>query len=209
VTRRDIDLLKILTWCVRGLTLIQVARGFWSDSPSGLREARRRLRTLEDEGLVRRVWVLARPPLELDSGPLIAWFPGDPVPDFERASYRALRRNRGVVKRLPCVVATEKAARLMGGSGKGFPRPLQASHDLNLGQAVVLWYRKNAPQIASRIVGEALLPKARGERVPDAAFCDESGRVRLLIEVAGEYSPAEFESLHRLAVRDRIPYVVW
>jgi hypothetical protein len=208
MTDRDFDLLKALTWKVRGLSLLQVARGWWKASPSGEREARRRLTALEASGLVRFICAFSRTHLDAKQGPLLAWFPDDGLPDFDRLSYLAAKRNRGPLRKLPCVVATEKAARLTGGSARGFSHPLQAGHDLNLGE-VLLWYRENAPLVASGFLGEALIESRKNFRVPDAVFRDEAGRTHLLIEVAGEYSAAEFQSLHRLGVESTVPYVVW
>lgn len=215
MTERDIELLKTLSRPVRGLSVDQASAGFWSASPSGKREARRRLVLLSDRGLITFVRAYARTGLiDLTTGPLFSWEPGGEAPNAAALSYRSQVRQSGILYPVSSVVATRKGARLFGGLGGGFVRPFQASHDLVLG-SVFLWFRRHAPKLSSRFVCEDVLPKGKkgekGERVFDAAIESEfeSGAAEVLIEVAGEYAPSEFERLHVEAVRRGLPYLVF
>ena len=204
-------LLVTLTRCCRILTMRQIGVLFRGEgvSPDYLREVSRRVRKLVEKGFLDVVKVLARPPLPLRI-PVITWSPGDHSPSFTRAAHRLQSRWTEPVLRLSCVLASERAINLLGGSMKALRHPLQATHDLGVSQ-LYLRFRTVAPDLARSWVGEDGLDRTGRFRTrsPDAALCAPDGHVFLALEFGGAYPPARLQSFHEACVVWKTPYQVW
>ena len=205
---RKEELLQALTRHVRVLTLEQVARTWWSHTKRPKNNAQKRLRKLEEEGLVECFTMLARPEIEL-SGPVFRWSPGDPEPDFGPIAYRLQRRWKGPFVPTQAVIATRKAKRDYAGSNGGrMPRDSETTHDIHLAQ-VYLRLRKEQPELLEGWVSEAQQYAEGGgknARLPDVII-RESGNPRLLIEFAGAYSKQKLQAFHVEA--EHLPYQLW
>jgi hypothetical protein len=204
LTPRDEDLLMGLTGRFRLVTAPLVAR-LWDSSEAFVA---RRLRRLAASGLVLRSRVLARPLLDLVE-PVMRWAPGDPDPDFGRASYRLKSRWVEPPVATTLYVAGRRAAHLFGGSGGRLDFPLQVTHDLH----VCLLYvdlRARDPLVAARWRGEETLRVGRKRgKVPDAVLVDHRGRPAKAIEFGGSYEPERLRVFHRVCSNKRQPYEVW
>jgi uncharacterized phage protein gp47/JayE len=96
--------------------------------------------------------------------------------------------------------AARPTANLFGVPEVGIGRPCEWSHDYHITE-VYLHYRQTFPQQASRWQGEAARPKW-GSRIPrmkdpDAFLLDSNGTIERVVEVAGKYSAAHLDDLHR------------
>lgn len=201
--RRIVDL---LTRQARVLTVQQIAMTWF-----GANEARARVAVfeLEQQALLSRRCVLARPTLILD-GPLVQWLPGDELPDFGAVAYRLRRRWREAVEPTEIVVATREAKRRLGGfCGGRWPRQSEISHDVSLSE-VYLWYRTFKPEEAECWVPEAQIYAERwgmGERLPDALIRGRDGGIERVVEFGGSYRKQKLQAFHREMCE--IPYEIW
>lgn len=207
-TPRDRDLLLVLTKKVRVLTVAQVQRAWW-----GVREGRSkissacraRLRVLESRGLIDTRSRLAQ--LEaLPNRPLAAWQDGLPEPDFPEVSKVARRRFGTPPSTVTCLVATDQAGTLLMGKGGDWPAESGLSHDLLLAE-VYLHMANVLPTRARSWVGEGLIPRAQGKRVPDALVRD--GRHRTAVELVGRYTAEKLRAFHEHCVAERLAYELW
>lgn len=205
LTDRDTELLRALTQRVRVFTLAQVARTWWPESQDGQGLARRRLRALEDGGLVTLTSLIAHPEIDL-AGPLSSWQPGLPEPDFGPVARELARRWTEPERQTLCVVASEEAASVVGGSGGRTPRDSEATHDIHLA-AVYLRMAEKLPTRASSWRAEASLAKGQGVKVPDAMVRD--GKYDTAIEFGGSYSAEKLASFHRYCHRKGLGYELW
>jgi hypothetical protein len=207
-TPRDLGIVEALAAKVCLLSLRQIALGWWAPSKRTEEHAAERLRTLAKAGLVQRYEVNAHPPLDL-VGPVVSWCPGEPEPDGEDVSRRL--RERWTEASTPTTVyaASKLAANVFGCSGGELPSVEHRDHDLLLGE-VFIRYRREAPDLASRWVGEAARPKA-GYRIkdPDAFLVDAAGKVTRVIESGGKYDRERVEAFHRHCVAEELPYELW
>ncbi|MCA9013666.1 MAG: hypothetical protein KDB01_28135 [Planctomycetaceae bacterium] len=204
---RDFELTTTLTRKTRLMSLQQVNASFWPFHASR-RQCRRRLAQLEENCWLKRATILAHPPLKADQ-PLYQWAPGDDDPDSEEIAEAC--QSRWACPAIPTdvIVASEKAANLMGSTACGLPRPEQWNHDLHLSQVFVM-YRRRRTKLAQMWVGEHSLPKA-GYRIkdPDAFLVDRKNKVRRVIECAGKYDAKQVESFHDHCADHDLPYELW
>lgn len=213
LTPRDEDILVTLTAKGRVVDAGLLARTWWSFTPSGRNEARRRTRRMVRAGLLRELIVIARPLPPLRE-PVYGWEPGAPRPNLARAT-RLLQERLSAPPRPTFVyLATAKAAALTGGKAPGLKHPLQCTHDLGVMKTFLEGYREKSPELARAWVSEDCLPKPtrRHVRRPDAVILAPSGEVALAIEfggAGGAYGRERLEATHAHFERLSIPYLLW
>jgi hypothetical protein len=206
-TDRDRELLQALSQKVRLFSQRQVAEHLWNGE---LANARRRLKRLEQAGLVTRLTVHARslPPIET---PLLSWRPHEVAPDFGALAYRCQHRWKSrAVRSTTAWIVTEAGARAFGGVGRGeLTRATQVTHDLGVA-AVWLRLRQVAPQWATAWRGEDVMAHTRlGEKLPDGFIVDEQGQIAWIIEFAGAYDTDRIRTVHQDCVERELPYQLW
>lgn len=212
LTERDEDILMTLTWKGRALAADLLAETWWSITPSGRLEARRRARRLVECDLLRELTVIARPLPPLRE-PVIDWRPWEPRPNLARAARLLEVRLSEPPRPTLIYVATSKAAALTGGKAPGLKHPLQATHDLGL-MATFHAYKQRSPDLARAWVSEDCLPKPtrRNVRRPDAVVLAPSGEVALAIEfggAGGAYGRERLEATHEHFERLNLAYLLW
>lgn len=208
LTPRDREILDVLTRRVRVLSAAQVGRTWFADTSAPIGNALRRLRQLEQAGLVERFTVLAHPELELQR-PLATWRPRQSPPDFARLSYRLVSRWREGVVDTPAVIASRAAGHWLGGSGGRRPRTGEASHDLSLSGVFLHWRAAHPGREASWIseAGLRRLGYGEGRRLPDAMIID--GEHRCVIELGGAYGSDKLQDFHQFCASQGLPYELW
>ena len=207
LSERDHDMLLALCQRVRLFNLRQIASHWWGGETAN---TRRRLKQLADSGLIERIEVSARTLPELTQ-PVIAWRPDIDVPNFDAASYQLQRRWQSLpVRSCTAFIATERAAGLYGGRGRGeLKHQLQATHDLGVAQ-VWLQLSQTAPQWAAAWRGEDLFSDTRrGEKCPDAMIVNDNGQVVCVIEFGGQYHAERLRAFHEDCAGRGLPYQVW
>lgn len=190
------------------LTIPQLARTWWKTTGSAGAAARRRLETLQQDGLIALLPLTAHPELPL-SAPVIAWKPGTQTPNLGAASYQLKHRWSSSPRPVPAIIATTTAARLFGGHGGRWPRESEQTHDIHL-STVYLHYRKTRPALASSWVSEAQIYDARedkDQKLPDAMITVDGNPH--VIEFGGAYSRAKLEAFHGYCEALELPYEVW
>jgi len=206
LTRRDRDLLDVLTKRLRVVSLEQAARAWWGRAKDPVQLAARRLGQLQAAGhleLEDRMAHLEPAPNE----PLATWQRGLPVPGFAAVTRRLQSRFRDPAVATRCVLATTAAGLERAGHGGESPAESELSHDLLLAE-VYLRMRAELPTRARSWRGEGVLPKGQGKKVPDAIVRD--GRERTAVEACGpSYSPAKLEAFHRYCEEQRLAYELW
>ncbi len=206
LTRRDHVILFALVLQVRLFSQRQLADHFWGGS---LANARRRMKWLAANGLVKRLMVQARILSSLTE-PILTWKPGSPAPNFGAAAHSCQQRWKGRPSQ-SCVVwiATDKAAKLLGGTRRGeLKNPVQASHDLGV-SSVWLRYRETDHAFANAWRGEDFLAHTRqGQKLPDAFILDQ-GQVTWVIEFGGGYEAARVQDFHEDCSVRALPYQLW
>jgi len=203
---RDRTVLDALTHRVRVLTLEQTASLGWEGSAS---RARERLRALEAAGWLRALDLLAHPLIELGN-PALVWEPGDPVPDFDKLSYRLTSRWKRSPRVHRAFIATRQAAVRLAGHGGRVPRPSEATHDIHLAEVYLALLRKD-PKRARRWVSEEDLYSqgfGRDAKLPDAMLLDR-GEGPTVVEFGGAYRPAKLRDFHRFFQRKALRYELW
>jgi hypothetical protein len=190
-------LLEVLTFCVRLLATPQAEEIV---SASTIRRA------IRDGLLVSIPTLVYWPPLSL-AKPLALWKPGMPHEDAGAISYLARRRWRGMgTAVVPLLVATQKAAKITGGIGRGeIVQGLQATHDMHMWEIY-----KQIPETAQeKWLGEDIL---RGQgwlndgKLPDAVITEP----RIAIEFAGSYSTPRVREFIRFCEREEeLPYAIF
>lgn len=207
LTRRDLDLLDVLTLRVRLLTIPMAARLWW---PGGrnVRLARRRLEQLAQSGFIEFHGFNAHPLLPV-TAPIFAWRPGIDDPDCERIAAHCRARWVQPARLTAVCVATPLAANLFGSTARGVPPREHRDHDLRLA-CVYAAYRQQQPRLATLWTGEHGLPKA-GYRIkdPDAFLCAADGRVLRIIESAGRYNAKQVQSFHDHCEANELAYELW
>ncbi len=198
------ELIDLLTRRVRVMTLAQIANALCG----GGADAEALARELEEEGMIERQTVLARPALPCTS-PVLVWRPGDELPAFGKTAYRLKARWRKPVEPTEIVQASQKAARRYGGYlGGRWPRASETTHDVNLA-GVFLWHREHRPEDVASWVPEAqLYAEGRGlrSRLPDAVIRRGGTEVRF-IEFGGSYGKQKLAAFH--TEMQHLPYEIW
>lgn len=207
LTDRTREILIALTHRVRVLSLHQVARTWWTDTPSGITNARKALLTLRRAGYIEQTTLTAHPELPL-AGPVFIWQQGDPPPDTESIAYSLQKRWTLPVKTITVFTATKLAANTLGGFGGRVKRSYQVTHDLHVALIYLLFLRGNRAAAADWI-SEELLERVPNQKLPDAVLRDETGRTYRVIEFGGAYDAKRVEKLHLYCARNELPYELW
>jgi hypothetical protein len=194
---RDREIIWTLTRKVRVLTVAQLGRTWWSGTADSMGNARKRVRQLEQEGLLRRVTLTTHPELQLKK-PVLVWTPGDAMPNFGAVSYRLQSRWTEMPHPTTAAIATSLATRRFGGHIAGRkPRATEATHDIHLSQ-IYLSLLDHSPKTAkSWLNDDGLYKEGRGrnEKLPDAIIRLGRGE-ELVIEFGGAYSKAKLGEFH-------------
>lgn len=206
LTQRDLVVLESLSLRIRLIGLRQIADALWFGHVAN---ARRRLRQLVAVGLIRREVVPAIPLPEL-TGPVCTWQPGSPQPDSGQVSFCLRSRWRQRAMR-PTVVYLPTGPTVEHFGGRLHHRQIstQVTHDLGV-SGVWLWFRVNAPDLASAWSGEDMFaPQRRGEPLPDAMLLGPDGEPSTLIEFGGSYGPRRIADFHDDCAMRGLPYHIW
>lgn len=207
-TGRDLDIMESFALRTRLMTLRQIARIWWPGSARSDFLARRRLGRLSHAGLIDKIRVNIHPMLELP-GPIFSWLPDEPPPEFEKVAYQVQKRWTEPARPTSVFHASRLTRSLFASFGGKSVEPVQATHDLHVGQMFV-WYRENLPDDAKRWVGEDAVPKAGFQiKDPDAFLIDEFGATNCLLEFAGKYSAKRIEAFHAHAAERQLRYELW
>jgi hypothetical protein len=117
IASRDEEILHTLARKVRLFSLSQLAARWWSDSPSGTTNARKRLRQLLQSGYLQVHRVMARP-LPTIEQPLLSWRPGEPLPEFGAVAWKLQSRWTEPLRPLTVYIATGRTANFFGGRNR-------------------------------------------------------------------------------------------
>ena len=207
LTQRDSAMLVALAQKVRLFSLRQITDHWWSGE---IANARRRLRQLVGADLIARIEIQARTLPRLDR-PVATWRPSAPVPNFGAVSHQLQSRWQSLpVRPSAAFVATDHAARLLGGRNRGeLKHPLQATHDLGVAQ---VWLELHATALAwaDAWKGEDLMAETRrGEKCPDAFIVNTMDQVVCVIEFGGQYHAERVREFHEDCARRDLPYQLW
>jgi len=207
LTERDLDLLETLTCRVTMLTARQAIDLWWPNS-KGPHRARRCLRRLAKNGLIKRYIINVHPLLPVHR-PLFRWRPGIAAPDAECIAAEARARWSQPARPTEVLVASPQAACLMGSSARRLPPIERRDHALRLA-SVYLQYRITLPHLAGLWVGEPALPRPEpGARGFNALLRDDSGRPLRAIQAVGRWGPDQTERFHAHCADCDLPYELW
>jgi len=210
LTERDREIVGMLCCRVRIVSLSQVANHWWSEAKQGLENARRRLSTLVDAGLLKHEHVMARPLPQL-SAPVLSWKPGDSDPAFGSVAWQLQSRWKKEPRKTRVYFATTRAANLFGGRAAGrIKQEFQATHDLGVCE-MYLQLRDQQPEKALRWIGEdAVAPHRRGQKLPDAIIAHAADeRPQLVLEFGGAYDKDRLIDFHADNEERELPYEIW
>lgn len=174
--------------------------------------ARTVARRLVSAGLVQAARVsVAYPEL---TAPLYRCNSRQGTPDFHAACYQLDKRWRQVTPRRVTVCwATNKAARLFGGTARFPAHVTQMEHDLTT-TSVLVRLTEIDPDAAAHWLGEDVLRRDFAPnlpclaQMPDAAIVRE-GVVTTWIEAGGQYAPERLMRLHEHCRRYGLSYELW
>lgn len=208
ITTRDEEILSALARAVRFLSLAQITRTWWAETASGFANARRRLRKLQQSGLVESERVFAEELPSLQS-PVLTWEPLQPTPDFGATAWQLKRRWGHGPKPIRVFFATRTVANHFGGRARGrLSHPNQATHDLGVAE-MFLRFRERHPQQLDDWIGEDIFaPERKGQKLPDAVLKKDAAVYRVL-EFGGAYDTERVGSFHRDNELRRLPYELW
>lgn len=209
IASRDEQVLHTLARKVRLFSLSQLAAQWWSATPSGVANARKRLRQLLDAGYLEVHRVTARP-LPAIEQPLLGWRPGEPLPDFGAVAWKLQARWTEAARPVTVYLASNRSANLFGGRNRGgLKHPHQATHDLGVA-AVYLRLLATDPQAADDWLGEDVIGGGQfGGKIPDAVLADDQAGTRLALEFGGAYKADRIRTFHHCCARRGLPYEVW
>jgi hypothetical protein len=190
---REKEILMVLTNCVRAMTLQQLSRTWWTETPWGLARTRAVVHEMASAGWLEVRDVLSRPVRPLEK-PLITWTPSDDVPDFTDLSKNLHSRAMVPAETVSVVFSTKKSVSLLGRGTLPPVKLTQMTHDLNVSE-VFLAYRLR--EMEDEWVGEDQFPHwwPIGQR-PDAVLRQADGTIHRAIEYGGDYSPERLAALH-------------
>ena len=203
LSARDQLLLRALSLQVRLFSQRQLAEAFWNGD---IANTRRRLRRLDQVGLIERKRTLTRPLPEM-LAPVTQWQPGEPEPDAGATAFQLQRRWRfQSLRSTVIVVPTQRTIDHFGGRANA-SITAQLSHDLGVA-AIWLWFQVHQPNQAQCWRGENWLDDT-GSAKPDAVLLDEQEQPTQWIEFGGDYSAERIAALHDAAAQQRLPYQIW
>lgn len=203
----DEQILRALANDVRVLSLSQVARIWWSDTPWGLSRAKAAMTELDSSNWLQIHRALARPVEQLDQ-PLMCWSIDDSSPDFGALSRILHRRAAQAASMTTFVFAAARSVAMFGRGRAPSVKLTQMTHDLQVAE-VYLRYRLNGLP-ARRWASEDRLPRDWPLRErPDAALTSESGEVYRAIEYGGDYPPRRLAALHAGFASIELDYEIW
>lgn len=193
---------------VRMLTLRQIAEAWWPSEKARIPNARRRMLRLARAGLVDRYQLNVHPILKLEQ-PLLSWSSDSPTPNFASVAWMLKSRWDKAAEPTSVFVGSKRAANLFGAFGGSVKDPVQATHDVHLGQ-VYLWYRERKPWFAASWIGEDAIRKApNGIKNPDAFLRGANGRFSRVIDFGGKYSAERIRDFHEHCAERQLPYELW
>ena len=205
---REKEILSVLCNCVRAMTIRQLSRAWWTDTPWGLARTRAVAQEIVNAGWLEMRNVLSRPVSELEF-PLVEWNPPDAVPDFADIS-KTLHQRASVPAELATVVfATKKSVALFGAGSLPPVKLTQMTHDLYVSEVFLAYRRRDQ---AGHWVGEDQLPRTWPiQQRPDAFLRDSDGSIYRAIEFGGDYSPERISALHHgfASMGRGLPYEIW
>lgn len=209
LTERDFEILDTLSIRVRLLSLQQTAATWWADTPTGRRNARRRMLKLEQAGMVRRLCVAARPLPPLEKANAI-WRPRDPAPCFGAIAWQLQSRWTEQPRHATVYIATKRSANVCGGRRRGeLTHEFQATHDLAVAE-LYLTLKKKDPKRANLWYGEDMLERKLRTKLPDAVLAESrTARPKLVIEFGGAYDASRVRGFHRHCKKSKLPYEIW
>ena len=203
------EIVTALARAVRGFSLEQITRTWWSASHHGRRRARQAMRRLAEAGWLEWHDVLARPICELHK-PVISWTHGHEAPPWDDVARILHRRAQASASVMSVVTASQRARNLFSNAHGGRPLKLtQVTHDLHVAE-VFLRYRASGLNVSQRWVGEDNLPAHWPIRQrPDALLLENNGRPFRAVEYGGDYSPQRLENLHAGLAYLGLSYEIW
>lgn len=208
ITDRDRAILDSLVRRIRVLSVGQVARTWFEATRDPGRFATRRLRLLEQAGLIERYEELVRPELSFKT-PLASWKPGRTEPAFSRLATQLASRWQQPVRRTPVLIATKAAGTKLGGHGGRRPRRSEVSHDLSLA-GLFLHLLETEPDVAATWTSEAGLRRlgfGAKTKLPDALVHRESRPT--VIELGGIYAASKLQEFHGFCQTHGLAYEIW
>ena len=210
LTSRDEQVLQSLCARVRLMTLDQIAEHWWMDNKQPNDDARRRLSSLVDAGLLNSSTALAAP-LPPMTEPVLSWLPGDEEPDCGAVAWKLQSRWTNGPRVVTVYLATTKATRIFGGKARGYlKQEYQATHDLGVSQMYLDLHRRS-PELAAAWIGEDILaPYRRRQKLPDAVVATSpEAQPTVVLEFGGAYDKPRVQSFHE-DCRDRgHAYELW
>lgn len=209
-TQRDTEVVTALSCSVRLMSLQQIAGFWWPDCKSPLEVARKRLVTLQSQGLLLKTEVLAcaLPPI---LEPVNCWAPGKSQPDLGSIAWQLQSRWNTAPKPVEAFIATRQAAKLFGGKATGrIKRHYQATHDIGVAQ-MYLRVRETRPALITQWIGEdRLAPYRQQQKLPDAVIAKSPSSTPLLVlEFGGSYDKARVTEFHLDCEQRAVPYEIW
>ncbi len=201
------QILRALANDVRVLSLLQVARTWWTNTRWGRSRAKAAMTELEVSGWLQIHRSLARPVTELHQ-PLMSWSLGDDKPDFWRLSRALHKRAMQDASMTSFVFASPRSIVLFGQGRAPSVKLTQMTHDLQVSE-VYLKYRTEG--LSSRHwISEDRLPRDWPLRErPDATLADDEGRVYRAVEYGGNYPPNRLAELHEGLSSIELNYEIW
>ena len=201
-TTQEFAVLRVLAIQSPGMTLDQIARGWFRQDAAPLEHAASAVTRLVKAELVEPRVVESHPQISLTK-PLFAWKPSDPDPSPRRLtslSDRARWRWYLPPVAVTIYVATRSAARLFGAFVDARRiKSCEVSHNLHLAEVFVR-YLIGRPRMAAQWLGEAAFPKLgfdiKGMKDPDAFLVAENGAIERIVEFAGSYSAEHLTRFH-------------
>lgn len=206
---RDEVLLVALTHRIRCISAPIAEAYFEKTMTPNAAYASRWLRRLESsELLVSRVVFAKQIPFL--TRPLVAWFPGEPQPEFGPLSHRLRTRFPFAARSTRIFIATRLAAKRFGGSCERWPRRSEATHDLGLTQVCLELMNRNPERLEGWLSEARLVSRGtrRGEKLPDALIREPDGR-ETAIEFGGEYGKRKLLAFHADCERKNRGYELW
>ena len=206
---REKDILFILAWHVRVLSVEQIARGWWKGKATAQRRANEFLHAREQTGWLCVHELITRPAKPLEA-PLVIWEPGQRRPDLDELSRTLHRRARASARRTKVATATRKTRQLFGIVGGAHrPKLTQLSHELFVAE-VFLRYDTNGLDVDRQWVGEDRFPKDWPVRSrPDALIRNHEGEIVRAVEYGGAYTVHRLATLHAALKSIPLPYEIW